>query len=140
MGIKDVFNTIGDTINKGVEDTIGFGNDILDGVVTNAGLVTVTVVEGLVQGGSELGITSTEVGSNILGALGEGFGNTLSGMAEALGIPTPQQVGGSFLNFALFGGLAILAILLFSRSRSPAYPTPQFAMSPSGQVVNVASY
>jgi hypothetical protein len=116
---------------------VGIG--LADGIITSGGLATGTVVEGLVKGGNEIGITATEVGSNILGTVGEGAGGLMNGVAETLGIPTPGQVAGGVSNMMLIGGVLILAFLVLGRGGGGGGGNrpPQIVMLPGGQVAAI---
>lgn len=136
--VEDAFDKVGGAINKGLEETIDLGTSIIDGTITQGGLATGTVIEGLVEGGAEVAQSATEVGSNILGNVGKSLGMGLDQIAGTLGIPGPTQVAGGFNQMLLLGGLAIVALLIFSRRSGPGTAPPQIVMLPGGQLANVA--
>jgi len=116
---KDIVDTFDDIQDSGIS--------VIDGVITHGGVATATVVNTLVKGGVDTAVGITEVGSNILGSLGEGFGGALNDFASALGLPTPGQAISGMTNLLLLGGLAIVAIIVFSRRSGPASPPPPTA-------------
>lgn len=135
--VSDFF-TSGDALNL-LGEGIDLGVDIADGIITHGGTATTTVIEGLVKGGGELGQSSLEVGGNILGAAGEGFGGAFDGLANALGIPTPGQVAGGTMNMLMIGAvILVLVVVMSNRGGGGGSAPPQIVMLPSGQVANIA--
>ena len=122
-------------LTKGLERTIddvqNTGKSVTDGVISHAGVASSTVVGTLVKGGVDTAVGVTEVGSNILGALGEGFGGALNEFAGALGIPTPSQLVGGTTGLLVVGGVVVLVLVLIYRNRAmPASPPPPTAGLP----------
>jgi hypothetical protein len=136
--VSDFF-TSGDFKNL-LGEGIDLGVDIADGFITHGGAATTTVIEGLVKGGGELGQSSLEVGGNVLGAAGEGFGGAFDGLANFLGIPTPGQAAGGMMNMVMIGAVILVLVLVMSNrgGGGGGSAPPQIVMLPSGQVANIA--